>query len=129
MKSLAEIVVGAQGAGLTLPEQKQARWRTALRAHEGEFLRPRLWKVSLGVSIFSDVVIDAPSVHVVDRLAEARADEAKVTLHTAPGAFRRFIQKRADPRNPESPLVWVEVVFGPIDPLDHTSPWAWHLKP
>lgn len=125
MKSLGEIIAGANV--ISAAESKKALWEAAVKSSEDEFRRTRPWKVSLCVMIFSEVEVTGNMLNV-DRLAEASADKATVTMHTAPAALRRFVQKRSDPKNPESPLEWVEVVYGPIDPLDADSPLGWSLK-
>ncbi len=117
MKSLAQ---AAQ-------EHQRELWKAAVAHSEGEFRVKRPWKIGLCVMIFSEVEV-VGDVLTVDRVAEQLADKATVTLHTAPVAHRRWVQRRSDPKNPESPLEWVEVVYGPVDTLNADSPWAWQLK-
>lgn len=108
-------------------EERQERWRSAVARSHDEFRRDRPYKVSLCVMIVSEVEV-VGNILTVDHLAVKCTDEARVTLHTAPAAFRFHVQKRSDPKNPESPLEWVEVVHSPVDPNDGNSPWAWQLK-
>lgn len=127
MKSIGEIVAGANAFAGSAAESRKALWDAAVRQSEDEFRRQRPWKVTLCVSIFSEIEV-VGDILTVERLAESRADAATVVMHTKPGAMRLKVQKRVDPANPDSPLEWVEVVYGPIDALDAASPCAWHLK-
>jgi hypothetical protein len=108
-------------------EHKRALWKAAVAHADQQFRTPRRWKVNLCVQILSEIEVEG-DILSVDRLAEKLVDQAHVYLHTAPAAFRKFVERRTDPKNPESPLEWVEVVFAPVDPLDGASPWAWQLK-
>jgi len=123
METVGQILHGgSEGDAL-----KKAAWNEAVAWSKSEFERERTWKVMLSKMAFFEIEVFG-TIHTVDRAAEQNAGAARLLMDTAPFAFRFYVQKRADPRNPESPLVWVEVVHAPVDPLDSASPLAWQLK-
>ncbi|MBI5768720.1 MAG: hypothetical protein HZA93_13060 [Verrucomicrobia bacterium] len=127
MKSLGEIIASANATAGGAEDAKKSLWQAAVRASEDEFRRKRPYKVTLCTMAWSEVEVVGDCTNV-DRLAEQNVDKATVVMHALPFAMRRFVQKRSDPKNPESPLEWVEVVYAPVDALDRSSPWAWQLK-
>lgn len=109
-------------------EAKQALWTGAIAESRDQFLKKRTYKVGLCVMICSEIEVEAESPIDAQRLGEQQVDKATVTMHTTPYATRLMVQRRTDPKNPESPLEWVEIVYGPIDAFDGNSPAIWHVK-
>lgn len=109
-------------------EAKQALWTGAIAESRDQFTKKRPYKVTLCVMICSEIEVVAESPIDAQRVAEQQVDKATVTLHTTAYATRLMVQRRTDPKNPESPLEWVELVYAPIDALDGNSPCVWHVK-
>lgn len=123
-KTLAAILAGENAQA----ELKHLAWAEAVAKHADELARPRLYRVRLAVNIWSELVLEAAAPYEAGKAAEQRAAEATLRIQTAPSAFRWEVQKRVEPKNPASALEWVEVVYGPVDALDLSSPACWHLK-
>lgn len=126
-QSFAQAITGAAAFAKAAEEHKRAVWEAAVRTSADEFQRDRPYKVQLCSIVWSEIEVFG-NLMTVDRIAEQQVDKAAVTLHALPFASRRYVQKRSDPKNPESPLEWVEVVYAPVDALDAESPSAWQLK-
>ncbi len=124
MKKLADIMAGANATA----EIQRLAWESELAKNRDEFSRPRPYKVTLCVTIFSEIVVEADNPNAAGALAQQSAERAAVVLQSVPYAHRWQVQKRSKPSDPLSPLEWVEVEHGPVDRSDLNSPPCWHLK-
>lgn len=96
MKSIGELITAANADEGAQPE-------TVLVA------TPRLYRVTLCVMTFAHVEIVADSPREAMGAAEANPRSASRAFQTRANAHRVEIQRRTNPRDPASPLEWVEV--------------------
>lgn len=119
MKSIAEILGDDKRGAMT------AFAKAGIAA---KFENARLYRGVLSVHWFAHVEVTAAHPSEVAELAVKHRRDAVLRFRTEPSCHRVECQVRTDPRDPESPLKWAEVVLAPIDPFDRNSPVTWQVK-
>ncbi|MCX6952591.1 MAG: hypothetical protein NTV51_10575 [Verrucomicrobia bacterium] len=69
----------------------------------------RPFKVTLAVQIVAEIEVMARTPEEADRIAEARAKEAKRVYRSEPHGFRECIRKLVDYRDPSKGFKWVRL--------------------